>query len=68
MVVAEFSQKNDVVLVGLLQAMLDLNRHINSHGEKSADSEQKAPAEIDGGFRFSLYEQRRSKTYVLQKH
>ena len=36
-----FSQKSDLVLAELPQTMLDLNRHINSHG-KSADSDQQA--------------------------
>ena len=38
---AEFSQKSDLVLAELLQTMLHLNRHINSHG-KSAHSDQQA--------------------------
>ena len=41
MEIAKFSQKNTRIPTALLQAMLDVNRHINSHG-KGADSDQQA--------------------------
>ena len=41
MEIAKFSQKNNRIPTALLQAMLHMNRHINSHG-KWADSDQQA--------------------------